>query len=254
MKQPFVTSSGLRCVGSAALRAALCGLLYALSLGHSAHAEIIGLESFDYPDGPVAGQNSGVGWLFENLSPVTLHGPPADWDATAGAPVVSSGQLRTLSGQTARREYNGPGEGLPDTTDEGRGAINGSRAAKVVYYRVHMTRADGALESSITSLDFGFPRVRFGVLQSAQGLRFGVIAPDQGATGASFSSKAVAVGQDYTLVTKIDFANRVAALYLDPDLNLLEPAVPDAQFTYTQTHWSTALQLSSTGGRCHHLG
>ncbi|MCB1123982.1 MAG: hypothetical protein KJT03_20680, partial [Verrucomicrobiae bacterium] len=168
----------------------------------------------------------------------------SDWDATFGSPTVVSGSLVTSDGDTARREYNGPTEGLPDTTDEGLGAVNESNTHKAVYYRVDMTREGGVDKSGLSSLDFGSERIFFGVPEGRS--TFWIVAPGFGE--ASDEVTPAFFNRTYTLVAKIDFANDLLSLWIDPDLSKSEYSnTPLATLPYTGTHWSTAVSLSSNG-------
>ncbi len=199
----------------------------------------IGLESFNYPDGTIAGQSGGALWDWDNVLG-THTGAGSDWDNVTGSPLVQNGALVTL-GSAARREYNGPGEGLPNTTDEGRGAVNDLNTQKVVYYRVRMKRNPGAERSVVTSLDFGAERVSFGVFTA--GAAFGIDV----AGSRTFSFAIPQSNQTYTLVAKIDYAGDRIRLFIDPNLAGSEPTTASVEMAYSGTHWSTAVQLAGTG-------
>src|SRR5438270_781210 len=93
----------------------------------SASAQVIGIEEFNYPNGAIANQNGGTFWNYRNRVPAAYTNGVSDWDNVdnfSGA-VVMDGRLVT-NNSSARREYNGPGEGTGGNieTDEGYGAIN----------------------------------------------------------------------------------------------------------------------------------
>ncbi len=225
-----------------------------LAIGLPASAEIIGVEQFDYPDGSIADKNGGTFWNWRNQTPAgrTTTGP-SDWD---GGPSVINGRL-TTSNSSAEREYNGPGEGLPITTDEGLGAIsafnNGTLSFlhKTVYYRVTLTTGASLtpdLPISLISSDFGTDSVVFGKLPG--GSNFAIRDLRDG-NATTTSGTAVAANTTYTLVAKLDFGNGAtgtASLFLNPDLNAPEPS-PLVSRTFISTFWSSRLKLSSgTGG------
>lgn len=225
-----------------------------LALAASASAEIIGVEQFDYPDGIIAGHSGGTFWDYKNFAPTGHDATASDWDNFTGAPVVTNGRLVT-DNSSAKREYNGPGEGFPPS-DEADGAVNDpasvpSSVAKTVYYRVTFTTG-ATLPSfiSVSSSDFGTDIVSFGVsMDQPNDNKFSFrIHP----LSFIFNSGTLAApNTNYTLVTKLDYANNVASLYLNPDLNAAEGSVPPLLTTsnFTATHWSTAVRLASgTGG------
>ncbi len=50
---------------------------------------IIGVEQFDYPDGPILGRNGGTFWDWKNTAPTARTGTPSNWDVAYGTPVVT---------------------------------------------------------------------------------------------------------------------------------------------------------------------
>lgn len=46
---------------------------------------IIGVESFDYPDGPIAAKNGGTFWDYKNFAPTAHTGTASTWDNMAAA-------------------------------------------------------------------------------------------------------------------------------------------------------------------------
>ncbi|MBP7950333.1 MAG: hypothetical protein KA004_11800 [Verrucomicrobiales bacterium] len=219
----------------------------------SAPTGLLGLEQFDYPDGPIASRNGGAFWNWRNQTPAGRTAGVSDWDNDTGTPAIASGRLITQN-NSATREYNGPGEGLPITTDEGLGAIsafdNGSLSFrhKVVYCRVTLTTGASVTPDAsigIRSLDFGTERVVFG--KKAGSTTFGI---EESGVSNTNSTTAVAPNTTYTLVTKLDFGNGstgIASLFLDPDLNAVEPA-PLVTRAFNASLWSTSVNLRSGGG------
>ncbi len=214
-------------------------LFFAGAQGVPVHGAHVGFDSFDYPDGSIAGRSGGGLWDWNNFSGVHT-GRNSDWDTVSGSPTIQNGALVTL-GSAALREYNGPGERLPNTTDEGVGAVNELNTQKVVYYRVRMTRSAGAERSTVASLDFGVERVSFGVFSTGTALGIEVGA------SRNFSFVIPQPGQTYTLVAKIDYPGNKLRLFVDPDLYQGEPATASVEVSYPDTFWSTAVQLAGTG-------
>ena len=65
---------------------------------------------FGNPNANFANQNGGAFWDYRNRLPAGHTGGVSDWDNVTGAPVVTNGRLVT-NNSSAKREYNGPGEG-----------------------------------------------------------------------------------------------------------------------------------------------
>lgn len=221
------------------LTAALIGC--ALFFAQPASAEIIGTEQFDYPDGPIAGQNGGIYWDYENIAPAGHTSSPSNWDNITSAPAISAGRLVT-SNSSAKREYNGP-----NVVGETNGAVNAINDAKKVFYRVTVTTG-ATLPTSfgLSSYDFGAERIFFGKRSGAT--QFGVEEVGGGSTNGSFT---ISANTTYTLVAMLDFAGDVIRLYVNPDLNGPEPGAGSAAaaLPYTGTNWSTAVRLAcGTGG------
>ncbi|MGZ5504172.1 MAG: choice-of-anchor Q domain-containing protein, partial [Chthoniobacterales bacterium] len=220
----------------------------------SVSGETIGIEQFVYADGAIANKTGGTPWNYRNRVPAAHTAGISDWDNVSGAPTVTSGHLVT-NNTSAKREYNGPGEGMPIDSDEGLGAINNfnngtiSFQNHVVYYRVLVTT--GATVPStitVTSLDFGTERVSFGVVGFfANDLRFGIWDKP---TGATLSNVSAAPNTAYLLVAKLDFVSGQASLYVNPDPTAAENTqTPACTTSFSTQFWSTSVQLGSgTGG------
>lgn len=214
---------------------------------------VIGRENFTYADGPIAGKTGGEGFDRDNSTAnnafIGHTGTTADWDNVGGTPQVSGGRLIT-SNSSAKREFDGPGEGL--NTDEYYGAINGDAAAnaKAVYFRFSMTRDAAVTWSGLSSYDFGNERILFGVpnvANPASGKREFAIHILGGAEASyNYSGIVPVAGLTYTLVGKLDFANQVLKLWINPDLSQPEASnVPVVTRSYTAGNWSSALRFGS---------
>lgn len=206
--------------------------------------EIIGVETFDYPDGPLAGRDGGVFWDYDNLpdspaSPGIGHtGITSTWANFDGGPVVAGRQLVT-AGNSVLRDFNG------DSTQQGTindPASSPSSDANQVYIRADfITGATLPDFFGISSLDFSTERLFFG---KPFGLaNFGL----QDLSTVTSSTVAIAPNTRYTLVGKVDFVGDRISLFINPDLNAPEP-VADAFQAYTGTDPSTGLRLSAGNG------
>lgn len=216
---------------------------------------LIGVERFDYADGPISGMSGGNHWDFDNSTENDAFfghtGTVSDWDATTGAPLLVGGVLTTQE-SSAKREYDGPVEGVQAGSDERFGSISDeARFNKhVVYYRFEMTRRAGATWGGASSFDFGTERYLFGVPGAANPasgkLEFGI--HDLNTNSHSYSGIQPVVGQTYTLVAKLDYDTDTAALYLNPNLGLSEPSNPPvATYPHTSGNWSSGIRFGSGG-------
>lgn len=212
-----------------------------LSAASPTKAAVIGVETFDYPDGPVAGQSGGDGWDWNNVAKVHT-GTVSDWDVAFGAPQVTGGVLVT-NNSGALRQYNGPttgGAANPDT-DERLGAL---RAEGRVYYSAEMTRLatdPGSPWGGMSGYDFGTERLFFGIPGGAnQGTNryFGI-----GSAVSAYSNLSAVDGETYHLVAELDFDKDRVRLWVDPEINGF--ANPVVSAPYTGTNWSTAVRLAS---------
>ena len=218
-----------------------------------AHGEIIGVEQFDYPDGPIAAKNGGTFWNWRNRTPAARTAGISDWDNIHNAPGVASGRLVTGgAGQNAViREYNGPGEGATADIDrdDGLGAINNfiggiSFQEKKVYYRVTVTTGATLPDYfGLSSHDFGTERLFFGKRGGSP--TFGLESVGGGGTNGT---RTIDPSTTYTLVVRIDYVAGTIALFVDPDINVDETSQFSISRTFDTTFWSTAVRLAAGGG------
>lgn len=202
-----------------------------------AQANLIGSDPFNYPNGALVGSAGGAYFDWDNDNE-THTGTVSDWDVVFGTPVVA-GHVLVTDSAAAKREFNGPGEGLPQA-DEGVGALRGHG---VLYIRFEMTRDASATWSGASSYDFGTERLFFGV---TIGGSFGIDETGVGETGSDVTPDN---GISYLLVGKVDFDNDLLSLYVDPDLRKPEDqSTPVVTRPYSGDNWSTAVRLGS-GGR-----
>ncbi|RYD34616.1 MAG: hypothetical protein EOP87_08860, partial [Verrucomicrobiaceae bacterium] len=212
---------------------------------------LIGIENFNYPDGAIHGQRAGTHWDVDNTTEndgfIGHTMTSSSWQGSSADSRVSSGALITRNGSTAKRQYNGPG-----VEDERAGGIAGAadQDKHVVYYRFNMTRRAGVQWSGASSYDFEAERFLFGVpgaANPASGQREFAIH-DLTAGQHAYSGIQPVEGKTYLLVSKIDYDNNVATLYLDPDLSRPESSnTPVANHAFPTDYWSTAVRLGSGG-------
>ena len=151
----------------------LASLAFAAATAHTVTAAVVGVDSFTYADGSIAGLSGGTGWAYERTDEVGAPTQSAsDWDVAFGTANVVSGKLVT-GGSGAIREFGGPIEGVGAGSNEREGAFRG---AGVVYfgaeYTVDALLGAGGQWGGFSSYDFGAERVFFGMPGQGPGTRF----------------------------------------------------------------------------------
>lgn len=226
-------------------------------LSSKGNLALIGIESFDYENGPIDGKKGGDGFDFDNLSQpdaFTGHtGSKSDWDAVLGNPQVDCQRLQTQD-SGALRQFNGPGEGNAAGSSEGSGAILSSPGAivqtnSVFWVRFGMKRSSGATWSGLSFFRFDSEKAFIGVpgAQAAAdtlGFEKPGVPPIVGNTPA-----VLADGISHQIVARIDPAGGFIDIYLDPNLAGAEPNPATAAVitgTYTPAD-ITAIRLASGG-------
>lgn len=215
----------------------------------SLHADVVGIEEFDYPDGTIEALTGGVGWDYDRSTEFDDNGvepgpdgDASDWDVLEGSASVVAGALVT-SDSSAKREYNGLSEGATPASEERDGAFRG---VGVIYYRVDMTRSSDATWSGISGYDFGGERIYFGV--SSENAGTGLVSIQETGVGGVNGTTVLADNQTYRLIAKIDFDNDLLSMWVDPDISLDESSnPPEVTRAYTGTNWNTAVRCGSGG-------
>jgi hypothetical protein len=203
----------------------------------SAGAAPVGSDSFNYPDGSIAGRTGGTGWAAERTNEVgAAPSAPSDWDVAFGTADIVGGSLVTRD-SGAIREFNGPSEGATEPSNEREGAFRGAGS---VFFGFDMTRQAGADWSGASSYDFAAERIFFGV-PGGQTF-FGI---EESGVGRGMSTIEAVAGQKYRIVAELDFDTDVLNLWVNPAAG--DELTPDATRAYTATNWSTAVRLASGG-------
>lgn len=208
-------------------------LLVMVSMAASmADAAVLGTDSFDYPDGSIAGQSGGTGWDAGGLS---------DWNVDWGAPVISGGALKTQDSGVIR-EFG---------ADEHAGAI---QATGQIYFGATMTvTADNYSWAGISSYDFGSERIFFGCpgAQSVLGPNglgyYGIDIPGDPAN--ALTNIPIAKNQPARILGCIDFDGQQMLLWVNPDADDYHNGggdnSADAVLAWTSTNWCSAVRLAS---------
>jgi hypothetical protein len=194
------------------------------ALASLAGAAVLGIDTFDYPNGPIAGQSGGTGW--------NAFGGVSSWTGPAN---VLNNTLISGANNGAFRDYG---------ADQNESAI---RATGQIFFRVDVTTGtDIPNYFGISSMDFGTERVFFGRTWESN---FGL----DGSGPAVATTVAPAANTTYTFVGVIDFENDQLAFFLNPGgLDFYNPSTgftsTDVVREYTATNWSTGIRLQAGGG------
>ncbi|MEK7949648.1 hypothetical protein [Luteolibacter soli] len=229
---------------------AICGA------GLPLQAQLIGTEAFAYPNGPIANRAGGTGFNRDQFDKTVTAGT-SDWDNVVGVPLVV-GNVLTTENSSAKREYNGPVEGIGKGENDGQDDHERSGAIRNVgrvFYRFTMTRGPETTWSGASSYDFGAERVFFGVPggngPTTGSVEFGCVACV--GNGNYYFTGIPADTAPHTIVTVIDFDHDFIGMWVDPTATDYYDSVDgsssvDAGGPYTAELWSTAVRLGSSPG------
>jgi hypothetical protein len=171
-------------------------------------ADIVGTDSFNYADGPIAGRNGGTGWDWKgNGNP--QGSLPTSWQHQAGSTAIVNGRLAlsdTGDGWiSTRREFGS------DTW--GAGAFQNSG---IVYFAATLTINDAQGWLGISAADGSNERVKFGMPWQSGGLGFlGINNENNGAN--VLSTVTATIGRPYRIVGVLDYTKNAARMWIDPD-------------------------------------
>jgi hypothetical protein len=212
----------------------LAAALFTLAL--PAAAEIIGVESFDYPNGALAGKDGGTFWDYQNTPPAGRFDTASTWINLNGTPNVTSGQLVTSGNGAVRRAYNG--------STETTGAISDANVAKTVFYKVNVTTGPSVGAGDyfgISSMEGSAERFYFG--KRGVGANWGVEQVGESGTNGGTN---ILANTTYTVVAQIDLPGNRIRLYVNPNLSATQSAnTPTANQAYTGTAASTAVRFAA---------
>lgn len=224
----------------------LSALIASSLLPAATQAAVIGVESFSYADGAIAGKSGGIGFDYNQVTSVHT-GTASDWDDVGGSPSVVGGSLIT-NNTSAKREFNGPTEGSAGADGDDSERAGAFRGAGVAFFRFDVTRTAGATWSGVSSYDFGTERIFFGVPNPLSG------NDEAGIDGVPGGPKGSGIfltdNITYTMVGVVDFNNDLLGLYVNPDVtDSWSPTggTADVTLAYTGTNWSSAVRFGSGG-------
>ena len=179
-----------------------------LCLIAAVNADIVGTESFGYPDGAIAGKNGGAGWDWKgNGSPQGTS--PTAWLNMAGMTDVADGALTLRDNGAgwigARREFGS------DTW--GAGAFQNSG---IVYFAATLTINEAQGWLGISAQDGGSERIKFGMPWQSGGLGFLGINNENNGVNV-LSTVTATLGRPYRIVGVLDYTKNAARMWIDPD-------------------------------------
>lgn len=198
--------------------------------------DLIGIEMFDYPDGPIDGKTGGDGFDFDNQDTpdsFTGHtGTSSDWDkfdGLNGDPQIVCQRLRT-DGSGALRQFNGLGEGNTPGSSEASGGIyptpTGTQVHSVFWVKFDMTRSSAAAWSGLSLYSFGDEKAFIGV--TGGGAATDALSYEEpGGANQQITNLILNDGETNTIVVRVEPAEGFVDVYLNPDLNGGDPFVAD---------------------------
>jgi hypothetical protein len=208
----------------------------------------IGSDGFNYPEGPIDGNNGGTGWAF-NWSALNQSnsGGISAWEypsfGDAANQYVSDNTLTTglfgSSGGSLRRYGN----------DRVNAAVQGTGQ---IFYKVRMTRSSGSIWSGLSHMDFGNEKVKFGVpFDNAGTDTIGIEVLNTAENGITSGTINLVDDTTYTLVCVLDFTNDKVAMFVDPDGTDYWTASgnnsADVVRAFPNGNWSSDVRLASGG-------
>lgn len=191
------------------MRKLLLFLLLPLFLAASVFGDIVGSDSFEYADGPLAGNNGGYGWDWQGEG--ELQGTsPTSWLHMAGITDVASETLVLQdSGDgwiAARREFSS------DTW--GTGAFQNTG---IVYFAATLIIDETQGWLGISAQDGDGERVKYGMPWQGGGMGYLGINRETDGGQAVLSDVMAALGVPYRIVGVLDYDNNAARMWIDPD-------------------------------------
>lgn len=214
----------------------LSSLVVGVCLVGAVNAQLIGVDTFDYPNGAIAEKNGGDFWTWDNTVGDYTNGKSA-WELLWGNAVVQGQALVTNDGG-ALRHYG---------SDLDRAAF---RAFGVVYYSVRVEALNAQGWFGVSAYDFGNERIFFGMPGGFDG-PLGNFGIDQ--IGKHLTNIPVEQGRVYHLIAAVDFEGQQVRMWVDPDSDDWDNGAADnsadLKVTYTGTNWNTGVRLAS-GGMC----
>jgi hypothetical protein len=190
------------------MRKAYVLLFLPLFMAASVLGDIVGSDSFEYADGPIAGQSGGYGWDYQGEgNPQGTS--PTSWIHYAGTTDVAGGRLVLQdSGDgwiAAKRDFSS------DTW--GTGAFQNTG---IVYFAATLIIDQTQGWLGISAQDGDSERVKFGMPWTGGSMSY--LGINQENSGVYVLSDVMAtIGVPYRIVGVLDYDNNAARMWIDPD-------------------------------------
>ena len=215
------------------------GVVFTALLTGMAAAQVIGIDSFDYPNGSPSGLAGGQYWMWNNIAKTHTNGKTA-WNVLWGNVVLNNKAIYTTDGG-ALRDYG---------TNRNDAAF---RAAGVVYYRVQFTALGDQGWCGMSGYDWDNERIFFGMPGGQGDVPLGKFGIEISGGNKYLSATSVTRDQVYLLLCAIDFDGDQVRMWINPDADDWDNGAAnnsaDVKGTYTGTNWNTGVRLAS-GGPC----
>ena len=213
----------------------LCVMLLAAS---AANAVVVGLDSFDYPDGPISVQNGGYGFSFDNNTD-TQDGNVSIWENLAGGTAdVVNGKVELYGGagwNAIKRKNNadewGVGPFKPENSD-------------IFWVAATVTIDEAQTWLGVSAQDGGDERIKFGIpFQTGELRYFGVNNENTGVN--AMTNILVEVGETYRIVGVLDFPAAKAKIWIDPDINDTKDTADAVINNLNMGNWISGVRLGN---------
>ena len=196
------------------------------SVPANALPDVIGIESFYYLNGAFGPQGGGELFDYDNNVNNDLYtghtGSSSGWDTTWGTSYVTAGRLETKE-SGMKRALNGVGTGGQNIALFAQNTLSPEVDSEILYAKVDMTFEDGVSWGGLSLFATGEEEIFFGVSDDGTGTTNSVFKIDESNVSSENSLTTPIAGVTYTMVVAMNAASEVCYLWLDPDLESVEP-------------------------------
>ena len=219
-------------------------LLVSLLLTAAGNAAIVGIDSFDYPDGPaVSAYNGGYGWSWD-INTNSQNGNVSAWENLAGGTAqLVNGKVELFGGpgwNAIKRNNNtdewGVGPFKPENND-------------IVYFAVTVTIDEPQNWMGLSAQDGTSERIKYGIpVQGGETKYFGINNENTGV--ASYTNIPVELGATYRIIGVLDYPHTEARMWINPDVNDHDTSTADNTAdavikNLNMTNWISGVRLGN---------
>ncbi|ARN55959.1 LamG-like jellyroll fold domain-containing protein [Sedimentisphaera salicampi] len=172
-------------------------------------AELVGYESFDYPDGSdLVGQNGGIGW--DRTQTGTKSTWKTDWGTLTNA-VVNGGVYSSPA-------YGGSGGGAYRDWSSGDIWAGAQQAGGIIYTGATITLTDYSDWGGISFMaDTGGEKVKYGLPYQETGVKYWGVSVEGDGGGNAFSNVEVELNVPVRIVGVWDMETENVGVWVNPD-------------------------------------